>query len=228
MNFLNSIWVAIVSMTTVGYGDITPKTGTGGYIGLIWSTAGLQITAFFLLAFAEILSFNRAEQFSYTLIENIEQKEYIKDKAMNFIVSYYKYKHRGSKRKPNRFSKVTDISISSVSMGRNGQRKRSLLESLPNKKPSMKIWGPTWSRFNKYAQNFLIFRKMNRIYRISKGKWYFKTIIWNDWVLVIILILILLIQKIYLILYSSIYYRNGPLNRKITLELYKGKNNNFN
>lgn len=31
----NSMWVAIVSMTTVGYGDITPHSGTGSYMGLV-------------------------------------------------------------------------------------------------------------------------------------------------------------------------------------------------
>ena len=98
MNMKNALWSAIISMTTVGYGDVIPHTGTGSLIGLGCSVIGIQITAFFLVSFTRFFKFTEAENFSYELRENIDRAEDIKKKAMNHIVSFYKYKHRNTEK----------------------------------------------------------------------------------------------------------------------------------
>lgn len=92
----NSLWVAIVSMTTVGYGDIIPHTGTGTYTGLICSVVGIQLTAFFLISFKNFLQHTDAESFAYELRENTDATEEIRQKALKHIISFYKYRHRGT------------------------------------------------------------------------------------------------------------------------------------
>jgi len=94
----NSIWSAIVTMTTVGYGDVIPHTGTGGYIGLFCTIFGIQLTALFVAAFMNIFTFTKTENLSYELLESVILSDRQRKLALNHIVSFYKFKHRGTKR----------------------------------------------------------------------------------------------------------------------------------
>lgn len=44
------LWLAILTMTTVGYGDIAPLTKYGGYVTLVSSYIGVIGTSLFVLA----------------------------------------------------------------------------------------------------------------------------------------------------------------------------------
>ena len=85
----NSLFFTIVTMTTVGYGDMTPHTETGQIIGLFWAFFGIWCTAFLVIAFYLSLTFSKAESFSYEMLENLEKTEDIKTKALNHILSFY-------------------------------------------------------------------------------------------------------------------------------------------
>ena len=143
MNMKNAIWSAIVSMTTLGYGDVIPYTGTGSLIGLGWSVTGIQITAFFLVSFTRFFKFSGAEKFSYELRENIDKSEDIKKKAMNHIVSFYKYKHRNTEKGKQIFRNTHSYTWNLVD-----------------------IWKIKWIEFNNYCRHFYIFRKENRNHKI--------------------------------------------------------------
>ena len=43
--FMDGLWWAIVTTTTVGYGDITPKTGTGRLVAVVLMLAGTALIA---------------------------------------------------------------------------------------------------------------------------------------------------------------------------------------
>lgn len=45
-NIPYAIWWALVTMTTVGYGDVTPKSGMGYFIGALCVVAGILVIAF--------------------------------------------------------------------------------------------------------------------------------------------------------------------------------------
>lgn len=85
----NSLFYTIVTMTTVGYGDISPHTGVGQIIGLIWAFFGIWCTAFLVIAFYLSLEFTKAEAFAFELLGNLEKNEDIKIKALNHILSFY-------------------------------------------------------------------------------------------------------------------------------------------
>ncbi|CAI2383345.1 unnamed protein product [Moneuplotes crassus] len=140
MDIRNSIWCAITSMTTVGYGDVVPYSGTGSYIGLLCSIIGIQTTAFFLISYQQFLEFDKPQKFSYKLLGNIRRYEDVKMKAKNHIVSYYKYKIRGSKRAKEIYRHTHSNTCTCVNICRT-----------------------KFIEYNNYARDFKLFRIARRI-----------------------------------------------------------------
>jgi ABC-type amino acid transport substrate-binding protein len=52
----NGIWWAAVTMTTVGYGDATPKTAPGRTVALVWMFVGLVAVALFTATVTSVLT----------------------------------------------------------------------------------------------------------------------------------------------------------------------------
>lgn len=52
----NGVWWAAVTMTTVGYGDATPKTGTGRSLAVVWMLIGLVVVALLTATATSILT----------------------------------------------------------------------------------------------------------------------------------------------------------------------------
>lgn len=67
-SLINSCWCVIATMTTIGYGDLTPKTMLGRLIGVIVSIWGVFIVSFFVVTLNAMLMFNANEEKSYNLI----------------------------------------------------------------------------------------------------------------------------------------------------------------
>lgn len=57
-NMINCIWNVIITLTSVGYGDIFPKTFFGRTVGVFICFWGFFIISFFVLTVENILSFN--------------------------------------------------------------------------------------------------------------------------------------------------------------------------
>jgi ABC-type amino acid transport substrate-binding protein len=57
----SSFWWAAVTMTTVGYGDKTPRSFGGRIVGLIWMFAGIIIISSFTAAIASALTINQLD-----------------------------------------------------------------------------------------------------------------------------------------------------------------------
>ena len=50
----NSIWNVIITMTTVGYGDIYPKTTMGRLVGVIVAMWGLFLVSMFTVTLSNL------------------------------------------------------------------------------------------------------------------------------------------------------------------------------
>lgn len=70
----NGIWWSAVTMTTVGYGDKTPKTFMGRLIGLIWMFVAIMIISGFTGAIASSLTVSNLGESDYELADFKKKK----------------------------------------------------------------------------------------------------------------------------------------------------------
>lgn len=50
-HYFNSLWNIIVTMTTVGYGELSPKSGNGRFVATIWAFNGIFLTSLMVISF---------------------------------------------------------------------------------------------------------------------------------------------------------------------------------
>ena len=58
----SGFWWAIVTMTTVGYGDLAPRTIPGRLIGMVWMIAALIVVSFFTASITSALTVGQLSQ----------------------------------------------------------------------------------------------------------------------------------------------------------------------
>ena len=71
----NTIWNVIITMTTVGYGDIYPKTTMGRTIGVIVALWGLFLVSIFTVTLSNLFTFTTGESKAFDLSERLRLKE---------------------------------------------------------------------------------------------------------------------------------------------------------
>lgn len=89
----NSIWSVIITMTTVGYGDVYPKSSVGRFIGVIVALWGLFLVSIFTVTLTNLFSFTSGEQKAFDLSTRLKQKDDLKHSAASLLVSSYKSAH---------------------------------------------------------------------------------------------------------------------------------------
>ena len=88
----NPVWLSIVTMTTVGYGDFYPKSNPSRIVGIICSFYGVYLVSLFVITLENLLRFDQSESRSYELISRLEDKEELKLQAVNVITSAFRHK----------------------------------------------------------------------------------------------------------------------------------------
>ena len=68
---IDSLYFSVVTLTTIGYGDFSPKTDTGKIFTIIYIVVGIGM----------ILSFVNTIQHHYTYMRSREKKEILKNKG---------------------------------------------------------------------------------------------------------------------------------------------------
>lgn len=94
-NFPDALWWAIVTTTTVGYGDISPITPVGRALAVVLMLVGIGIIGTFTSAITSY--FNREGAVSrdkqvLRIIHSIEETEYLSEEDVEMIQSYMQRK----------------------------------------------------------------------------------------------------------------------------------------
>lgn len=80
-------------MTTVGYGDIYPKTIMGRLNGIIIAFAGVFILSLFVVALTKMLEFDPGEDKAFKLGKRLKKKDQLKIEAANVLSSTWNQKN---------------------------------------------------------------------------------------------------------------------------------------
>merc|ERR1711872_249534 len=76
MSIPDYLWFGVITMTTVGYGDITPMTGTGRFLGSIFAVLGLILMIFPILIISEkFLKLWKQKEYGQHFLEKKEEDD---------------------------------------------------------------------------------------------------------------------------------------------------------
>ena len=82
---INCMWNVIITLTSVGYGEIYPKTFYGRIVGIIICFWGVFIVSFFVVTLTGMLSFTTPENKAYDLLLRLYYKLELKKNAVSVL-----------------------------------------------------------------------------------------------------------------------------------------------
>lgn len=74
-NMSSAIWLSLITMTTVGYGDFYPSTQFGRLVSILTSLYGVILTSLFVISLTNMLTFASNERKAYMLLQRLKYKE---------------------------------------------------------------------------------------------------------------------------------------------------------
>jgi hypothetical protein len=89
------MWNVIITLTSVGYGDIYPKSLFGRLWGVLIAFWGVFVTSFFVVTVTNMLAFSPSEDKAYNLLLRLYYKTQLKREAVDVLSSAFL--HRNSK-----------------------------------------------------------------------------------------------------------------------------------
>jgi hypothetical protein len=113
-SYWNNLWSIVVTMTTVGYGDISPKSVFGRIVGILVCIFGTCLISMLVVTITNVIKFTPIEEKVFIMLHRVELKEQ-KDKLATKLISRYiknmktlkdKKKYLGYKRKNNLYDEM--------------------------------------------------------------------------------------------------------------------------
>ena len=78
-------WMTVITMTSVGYGDFTPKTPFGRQIGVLCVCWGALIVSVMVVVLTNAFSMNRNESQSLKILNKLEKNSILREKAAEYL-----------------------------------------------------------------------------------------------------------------------------------------------
>lgn len=92
-NMYNCMWNVVITLTTVGYGDLFPRTFFGRIVGVIICFWGVFIVSFFVVTVTNMLEFTPMEEKSYNLIIKLLLKQELKKEAVDVLSTSFMHRN---------------------------------------------------------------------------------------------------------------------------------------
>ena len=109
-NYSNCCWMIVATMTTVGYGDIFPRTIQGRIIMIICSIFGVVVVSLMVVTVTKTLEFEGAESNAFTVIKKLDYKTKIKEIALRLLVTINRKKTSNApKEEKARFERISTL-----------------------------------------------------------------------------------------------------------------------
>jgi hypothetical protein len=94
----NCMWYILVTMATVGYGDLYPKTLMGRAIGLMGAFTGTIFISLLIISLQNYLHLSTIQEKTVEFIERVKLKEDLKKQGSQYFI-YYTLKYLSDKSK---------------------------------------------------------------------------------------------------------------------------------
>lgn len=128
-NYINSMWCVIVTMTTVGFGDIYPKTLPGRIVIFLVSLVGVVVVSVVVVTIQNIFMMSPLESKACTIIKKIQIKTGMTDKAAKIVGKLTKLQIAMKRRQELKIAKIYDLTNLMDAFG-NDKRKYKNLKDL--------------------------------------------------------------------------------------------------
>lgn len=89
------MWNVIITLTSVGYGELYPKTNFGRCVGIMICFWGVFIISFFVVTVTNMLNFTGSEEKAFNLLIRLYYKGELKREAVGVLQSAFV--HRNAK-----------------------------------------------------------------------------------------------------------------------------------
>ena len=89
-NYLNDLWCIFITMTTVGYGDISPKSFFGRLISVVTCLFGVFLVGLVVISVTSYFNLEGIESNVYKILLKSKKMEKRNKSALNSIVQYLK------------------------------------------------------------------------------------------------------------------------------------------
>eukprot|EP01017_Pseudomicrothorax_dubius_P035304 TRINITY_DN4926_c0_g1_i5.p2 TRINITY_DN4926_c0_g1~~TRINITY_DN4926_c0_g1_i5.p2 ORF type:complete len:131 (-),score=20.40 TRINITY_DN4926_c0_g1_i5:60-452(-) len=89
----NVIWLMIITMTTVGFGDGFPQTHMGRVIGVFGCIIGMALVSLLVVSLTQSSEFTAAEEKAFNLLKILNSNEAAGSSASNVVRTLLKLHH---------------------------------------------------------------------------------------------------------------------------------------
>ncbi|KAJ9453461.1 Small conductance calcium-activated potassium channel-like protein 3 [Diplonema papillatum] len=107
LTFDDAMWLSFITMTTVGYGDISPVTQTGRFMACVAAVTGLVSSALLINVVSDQLTLNDQQDKVVEFLEEAKLASTVEDLAITIVQTFWRYSRarltEGKEDKPRLF-----------------------------------------------------------------------------------------------------------------------------